>query len=154
MSGLVGEYECKLDAKGRFLFPAGLRRQLEPAANDTFMINRGFEQCLTLYPMNEWNKISARLQKLNLFKAENRKFYRFFHNGANALTLDGAGRLLLPKPLMAYAGISNDLVAFAYANRIELWDKAAYQSMMQDGGDDFADLAEQVMGDIDMGDDE
>jgi MraZ protein len=143
-----------VDDKGRFLFPAGLRKQLDPSANETFMINRGFESCLTLYPMNEWEKISKRLSKLNLFKAENRKFYRYFHNGANSLLLDNAGRLLLPKPLMSYAGISRELIAFAYANRIELWDKAAYQRMMEEGGDDFADLAEQVMGDVDMGDDE
>lgn len=154
MAGLVGEFECKLDDKGRFLFPVGLRKQLVQSANETFMINRGFESCLTLYPMNEWEKISAKLQKLNLFKAENRKFYRFFHNGANMITLDNAGRLLLPKPLMLYAGIDKELVAFAYANRIELWDKTTYQAMMQQEGSDFANLAEQVMGDMDMGDDE
>lgn len=154
MSGLVGEYDCKLDDKGRFLFPSGLRKQLDPAANESFMINRGFEQCLTLYPMNEWEKISARLQKLNLFKAENRKFYRFFHNGANILSLDNAGRILLPKPLMAYAGLKKNLIAFAYANRIELWDKYAYEGMMEDGSGDFADLAEQVMGGFDMEGDE
>ena len=50
MAGLVGEYECKIDAKGRFLFPSGLRRQLTPAANEVFMLNKGFENCLTLYP--------------------------------------------------------------------------------------------------------
>ncbi len=139
-----------MDEKGRFLFPAGLRKQLVPAANETFMVNRGFERCLTLYPMNEWEKVSAKLERLNLFRSENRKFYRFFHNGANVLSLDGAGRLLLPKPLMAYAGIAKEMVAFAYSNRIELWDKEAYRQMMDEGGDDFADLAEQVMGDMDM----
>ena len=68
MAGLVGEYECKLDAKGRFLFPSGLKKQLDPSANEHFMVNKGFENCLTLYPMNEWDKVSARLSKLNLFR--------------------------------------------------------------------------------------
>ena len=58
MAGLVGEYECKIDAKGRFLFPSGLRKQLSPLANEVFMLNKGFENCLTLYAMNEWDKVS------------------------------------------------------------------------------------------------
>lgn len=152
MASLVGEYEIKVDAKGRFLFPAGFRKQLDPAAQETFMINRGFEPCLTLYPMNEWEKISAKLSKLNLFKAENRKFYRLFHNGANLISLDNAGRLLIPKSLIGYAGITKELVAFGYANRIELWDKERYQKMMDDSADDMADLAEKVMGDADEDD--
>ena len=149
MANLVGEYECKLDAKGRFLFPAGLRKQLDPAAQETFMINRGFEPCLTIYPMNEWDKISAKLSKLNLFKAENRKFFRLFHNGANSLNLDNAGRILLPKQLMSYAGITKVIVATAYADRVEIWDKERYEQMMADEASDFADLADKVMGDLD-----
>jgi len=149
MANLVGEYECKLDAKGRFLFPSGLRKQLDPAAQENFMINRGFESCLTLYPMNEWEKTSKKLEKLNLFKAENRKFFRFFHNGAKALSLDSAGRLLIPKNLMGYAQVSTEIIVFAYGDRIEIWDKDKYESMIEEGSDGFADLAEKVMGGID-----
>ena len=72
MPGLVGEYECKLDAKGRFLFPSGLRKQLDASALEVFMVNKGFENCLTIYPMNEWDKVSAKISKLNLFKPKNR----------------------------------------------------------------------------------
>lgn len=146
MSSLVGEYGCKLDAKGRFLFPSGLRRQVDPNAQDAFMMNRGFEKCLSIYPMNEWDKISAKLEKLNLFKPENRMFYRLFHNGAQRLTLDNAGRLLVPKTLMEYAGIKKEAVLIAYADRIEVWDKAAYEKWLDDNSVDFADLADKVMG--------
>ncbi|HRP53730.1 MAG TPA: division/cell wall cluster transcriptional repressor MraZ, partial [Fluviicola sp.] len=96
MTGLVGEFEVKLDGKGRFLFPAGLRKQLSPAAQEQFMLNKGFEDCFTLYPMNEWERLSAKLSKLNLFKPQNRMFYRLFHQGAKQLALDAAGRILIP----------------------------------------------------------
>ena len=148
MQGFVGEFACKLDGKGRFLFPAGLKKQLDPTAQEDFVINRGFEGCLVMYPLTEWGQITARLKKLNLFVAKNRRFYRQFHNGATPVALDGNGRALLPKHLMSYAAIEKDVVVFAYADRIELWAKDRYQVEMSEGLDDFADLAEEVMGDL------
>jgi len=130
------------------MVPAGLRRQLDPAANEQFVLNRGFEGCLVLYPMNEWEKITAELTKLNLFVAKSRKFYRQFHNGATSMELDGSGRLLLPKGLMTYGGIAKSIVLFAYANRIEIWDAERYEQVMSEDIDEFADLAEEVMGSI------
>ena len=147
MASLVGEYGCKLDAKGRFLFPSGLRKQLDPGAQEAFMVNRGFEKCLSLYPMNEWEKVSARLEKLNLFKPENRKFFRLFHNGAQNVSLDNAGRLLIPKSLMSYAGIGKEAVLIAYGDRVEIWDKDDYSKWLDANASDFAELAELVMGD-------
>ena len=105
MASFIGEYACKLDTKGRFMLPAGLRKQLDPSAEERFVINRGFEGCLVLYPLNEWTTITEQLESLNLFVARNRRFYRQFHNGATPLNLDGTSRLLLPKPLMTlFAG--------------------------------------------------
>lgn len=153
MSGLVGEFECKLDAKGRFLFPSGLRKQLNPAANENFMVNKGFENCLTLYPMNEWEKVTARLSKLNLFKPKNRMFYRLFHQGAKQLTLDNAGRILIPTSLMERIGLKKDIMLTAYNDRIEIWDRAEYLSIMNENISDFSDLADEVMGEIDQDND-
>lgn len=149
MAGLVGEYEVKLDAKGRFLFPAGLRKQLSPAAQENFMLNKGFEECLTLYPMNEWDKLSAKLSKLNLFKPKNRMFYRLFHQGAKQVTLDNAGRILVPTALMERVGLDKDVMLIAYNDRIEIWDKDNYFRLIDNNMADFADLADEVMGDID-----
>ncbi len=149
MAGLVGEYECKLDAKGRFLFPSGLRKQLSPEANELFMMNKGFENCLTLYPQNEWDKVSLRLSKLNLFKPKNRMFYRLFHQGAKQLGLDNAGRVLVPADLMKRIDLSREVMLTAYNDRIEIWSKAEYLSTMDDNMVDFADLADEVMGEID-----
>ena len=109
-------------------------------------MNRGFEGCLVLYPMNEWEKITARLRKLNLFVAKNRAFYRQFHNGATAVTLDNNGRVLIPRSLMAYADLSKEAVLFAYADRIEIWSKDRYEAVMNQDPEGFADLAEEVMG--------
>lgn len=109
-------------------------------------MNRGFEGCLVLYPMNEWEKISTKLKKLNLFVAKNRAFYRQFHNGATVITLDNNARVLIPKSLLNYAELSKEAVLFAYADRIEIWSKDRYNEVMNQNADDFADLAEDVMG--------
>ena len=146
MAGLVGEYEVKMDAKGRFLFPSHLRRQLSPAAQERFMLNKGFENCLKLYPMNEWERISAELSKINLFKPKNRMFYRLFHQGAKDVALDNVGRILIPSALIERVALSKEVMLIAYNDRIEIWDKVAYFQMIEASMDDFADLADEVMG--------
>ncbi|PHR45083.1 MAG: division/cell wall cluster transcriptional repressor MraZ [Fluviicola sp.] len=148
MAGLVGEYEVRLDAKGRFLFPSHLRRQLSPAAQESFMLNKGFEECLTLYPMNEWEKLSASLSKINLFKPKNRMFYRLFHQGAKDVSLDKTGRVLIPTAHMERVGLKKEVMLIAYNDRIEIWDKSKYFEMIEGSMTDFADLAEEVMGDL------
>jgi MraZ protein len=148
MAAFIGEYICKIDEKGRITLPTGLRRQFAPEAKDSFVVNRGFEKHLTLYPGNEWSSISKQLNQLNLFVKRNREFLRKFNNGATELELDAAGRILLPKALLNYADISKEVVLFAYANRVELWNRADYQASLETHDDDFADLAEEVMGKI------
>jgi MraZ protein len=149
MFGLVGEYEVKLDNKGRFMFPAHLRKQLSPAAQENFMLNKGFEDCLTLYPMNEWEKLSEKLSKLNLFKPKNRMFYRLFHQGAKNTSLDSAGRILIPVGHLERVGLDKEAMIIAYNDRIEIWDKAKYFELIEGNITDFADLADEVMGNLD-----
>jgi MraZ protein len=151
MAGLVGEFEVKMDAKGRFLFPSGLRKQLPPASQRDFMLNKGFEECLTLYPMTEWEKISEKLSKMNLFKPKNRMFYRLFHQGAKLVALDNAGRILIPTAHMERVGLNSDVMLIAYNDRIEIWDKQKYFEMIEGNMTDFADLADEVMGSLEDG---
>lgn len=146
MSSFIGEFDCKLDAKGRLMVPSGLRKQLDPAANESFVLNRGFEQCLVLYPKNNWDQISAEVNQLNQYIKKNRDFIRYFYRGATELGLDGNGRLLLPKRLQQYAGIEREVVLFAYSDRIEVWNKDNYEGLLTDEPEDFAKLAEEVMG--------
>ncbi len=146
MANFIGEFDCKLDAKGRLMLPSGLRKQLDPAAQERFVLNRGFEKCLVLYPKNEWEGISAEVNKLNQYVKKNREFIRYFYRGASELELDATGRILLPKRMLDYASAEKEVVLFAYSNRIEVWDKKTYESLLTDEPDDFADLAEEVMG--------
>jgi MraZ protein len=148
MANLFGEFICKLDSKGRFMLPSGLKKQLSNGDQENFVINRGFEKNLTLYPESEWQKISKEINSLNLYTKKNREFVRYFFRGASELTADSTARILLPKPLMDYAGLDKEIVLFAYGNRIEIWSKELYESTLDVEPDDFSVLAEEVMGRI------
>jgi len=146
LSQLHGEYECKLDAKGRLIIPTALKKQLPKAAKDTFFINRGFEKCCVLYPKNEWDTIAEEINKLSDYIKKEREFKRYFLRGASQLEMDSSSRVLLPKNLLEYAEISaNEVVLLAYGNKIEIWSKAAYKQMLENEPEDFSALAEEVM---------
>lgn len=147
MTQLLGEFDCKLDAKGRLMVPAALKKQLPNAESDGLIINRGFEKNLVIYPKNVWDAVVVDLAKLNIYDQENRAFVRAFTRGATELSLDAAGRVLLPKSLVEYAGIGNDLVLACQLDRIEVWDKKAYEDIFDDVPANFANLAQKVMGD-------
>lgn len=147
---LLGEYECKLDAKGRLRVPSGLISQLEgeEGAKQKFVINRGFEKCLVIYPLPLWNKISAEIDALNLYNKKNRDFARYFYRGAQEIEVDSADRLLLPKRLIEYAGMEKEVVLSAYNGRIEAWAGNEYDSLIDDEPVDFSDLANDVLGKV------
>jgi MraZ protein len=150
MIGFLGEYEATLDPKGRFLLPAGFKKQLPGESANQFVINRGFEKCLSLYPVASWEPIYERISKLNDFDHKVREFRRYFLNGATQLELDTAGRLLVPPNLKEYAGLEKDIVLVAAVNKIEIWDKSKYQQFFESfSPETFSSLAEQVMGDDD-----
>lgn len=149
MANFIGEFDCKLDVKGRLMMPSGLRKQLDPLAQEKFVVNRGFEKCMVLYPKNEWDKISSEINQLNQYVKKNRDFIRYFYRGATEMQLDSTGRLLFPKRLMEYADIKNEAVLFAYSDRIEVWNKNLYDNLLTDEPEDFSALAEEVMGNKD-----
>ena len=143
----LGEYEVTLDAKGRFLLPVGIKKQLPEDAGDQFVIARGFEKCLTLYPKKNWDPILAELSKVSEYKAENREFLRYFTMGATLSELDSAGRMLIPTNLKAHAGLDKDIVLVSVINKIEIWDKSKYQQFFESfTPEKYSDLAEKVMG--------
>lgn len=142
---LHGEYACKLDAKGRLIIPAGLKKQLPKAAKNTLFINRGFEKCCVLYPANEWNLIAEEINKLSDYIKKEREFKRYFLRGASMIPMDNASRVLIPKPQLEYAGIKTDVMLLAYGNKIEMWSKQAYEKMLREEPADFSALAEEVM---------
>lgn len=148
MLNLLGEYDLRLDAKGRLSFPAGLRKQLDGELQRGFVINRDvFKRCLVLYPMSEWEQTQAMMQRLNRFVERNLEFIRRFMNGATQVELDSSDRLLLPKPLMEHAGIGKDLKMVALGDRIEIWGKEEHARMLREKVD-LSALAEDVMGSL------
>lgn len=148
---LIGEYPVALDEKGRLRLPTALLRQLSPVAigdgqTYEFVVNRGFERCLTLYPKPVWDGITAKLSRLNRFNDRNRAFVRSFFLGAYPLTTDSAERILLQKPLMDYAGITKQAILLAMDDRIEIWSPEAHADTAALDPNSFADLANDVMG--------
>ncbi len=145
MIGFIGEYDSTIDTKGRFLLPAGLKKQL-PDQETSFVINRGFEKCLTLYPSQSWKPIFKDISNLNEFDPKAREFRRYFLNGAQQVELDSAGRLLLPKNLMDHASLEKDIVLVSAVNKIEIWDKIKYQQFFESFSPEaFSNLANAVM---------
>lgn len=146
MPYFLGEFECKLDAKGRMMIPANLRKQLPEAEREGLVINRGFEKHLVVYPRKEWDLILDDLSKLNQYEKKNRDFVRYFTRGATEIVPDAAGRVLFPKTLLDYAGIGTDVVLTGNLNKIEVWAQSAYNGQLDDEPENFANLAEEVMG--------
>ena len=148
MINLIGTYECKIDAKGRLALPTALKKQLAPVLQDGFVLKRAvFQPCLELYPMQEWNAMMEKVGKLNRFNKKNNDFIRRFTAGVKVLEVDASGRVLVAKDLLKFAGLEKELVLSASVNIIEIWDKDKYEQAIDDAMGDFADLAEEVMGD-------
>lgn len=146
MVQLLGEFDCKLDSKGRMMVPSSLKKQLPEAERDGLVINRGFEKHLVIYPRKVWEEIVAELAKLNQYERKTREFIRFFTRGASELTLDASGRVLLPKALIEFAGIKGEVVLACHINKIEVWAKSSYDTLLDNEPENFANLAEEVMG--------
>jgi len=148
VSNIIGTYECKVDVKGRLMFPVAFKGQLDDSLAKGFVIKRSiFRKCLELYPMEEWELESKRISNLNRFVKKNVDFIRKFMAGVKNVELDSTGRLLIPKDLISYSDIKKEIVLASVVNKIEIWDKSEYEKAVDYDPDEFADLAEEVMGD-------
>jgi len=133
------------------MLPVSLKKQLASVMNNGFVLKRAvFQPCLELYPMNQWELLMQKINKLNRFKKKNNDFIRRFTAGVKSVELDGSGRLLISKDLVGFAQISKDIVVTSAVNIIEIWDKDNYEKAINDAAGDFADLAEDVMGQDDV----
>ena len=150
MLKFLGEYDCKVDVKGRMRLPSQLIKQFDGLEQSGFVMNRGFEKCLTLYPKIEWDKITEELGQLNQYVKKNRNFMRYFFRGATELNIDSSDRILIKKNLKDYANISKDVVIACFLNKIEIWAAEEYGNLLEDEPMDFSDLAEDIMGNINV----
>ena len=147
MTGFLGEFEATLDAKGRFLLPAGFKKQLPEEERVKYVINRGFEKCLALYPIRTWEPLFAKINGLNEFDPKQREFRRAFLNGATYVEPDTAGRILLPPSLKLYAGLERDIVLMATGDKIEIWDSNKYKQFFDSiSSEALSDLGRDVLG--------
>jgi|TARA_B110000003_G_scaffold274277_1_gene313887 MraZ protein len=133
------------------MLPVSLKKQLASVMNNGFVLKRAvFQPCLELYPMNQWELLMQKINKLNRFKKKNNDFIRRFTAGVKSVELDGSGRLLISKDLVGFAQISKDIVVTSAVNIIEIWDKDNYEKAINDAAGNFAELAEDVMGQDDV----
>ena len=147
MNYLIGTYECKIDVKGRLLIPSAFKKQLAPVIPKGFVLKRAvFQNCLELYPLEQWEELIKKVNSLNRFKKKNNDFIRRFTAGVKFIELDSNGRLLIPKDLIEFSNIKREVTLSTSVNIIEIWDKSGYEKAIADSRDDFAQLAEEVMG--------
>lgn len=146
-NSLFGVYECNADAKGRVMLPAAFKKQLTDSLESGFVMKRSiFSKSIELYPMSTWQEMVKEVNKLNKFVKKNIEFIRLFNYGVIPVDLDASGRLLISKDLAKFSGIKKQVVMAAAGDRIELWDKTAYEKVIEEGATDFESLAEDVMG--------
>jgi MraZ protein len=153
VDAIIGTYECKVDAKGRVMLPSPLKKQLAASLQDGFVLKRSvFQPCLELYPMAEWNVMMQKVNGLNRFVKKNNDFIRRFTAGVKVVEIDALGRMLIPKDLVGFASIAKDVVFSSAVTIVEIWDKDLYEKSISGEDLDFADLAEEVMGNINNND--
>lgn len=148
----IGEYYCKLDAKGRLLLPSGFKEQLGEVLNEGFVLRPGlFETCLDVYGMDDWRKLQEKLGRLNPFKKENLVMARRINAGARLVKMDASGRLQIPKDLVDKCGFVKDVVITSLPDRMQIWGREQMErSNAEMSDEDFTRLLENRLGNIDF----
>jgi MraZ protein len=137
----MGEFQHALDDKGRIIVPAKFRDEL----GSLFVMTRGLDKCLFVYPMSEWEILENKLKMLPMTRADARSFVRFFFSGACECELDKQGRILIPTGLRTYAGLEKDCVVLGVSNRVEIWSNNNWQSYSDEASESFAEIAEKMV---------
>ncbi len=145
MSSFKGQFHYTLDTKGRLNIPAKFRRSLAPEASETFVTIRGFDPCLFLYPLDEWNKFEEKLRQLTANKKHNRLFIRMITSNASEDRCDKQGRIIIPSELLKVAQIERDVLILGVLDRIEVWNPQIYQETLDASGENYEDIAENII---------
>ena len=136
----MGEYHHSIDEKGRIIIPSKFRNEL----GETFIVTRGIEKCLFVYPVTTWDKIVTKLQKLPFTKKDARNFTRFFLSGATTVEFDKQGRIGISQPLIDYANLEKDCIIVGVNDRLEIWPKKAWDEFFTENSDSLSDIAENL----------
>jgi len=145
MSSFKGSYSYSVDSKGRINIPAKLRKYVSPDANDTFVVTRGFEKCLVLYPLDEWNTLESSVRELSPSNAQHRFITRALLQYATETQLDGQSRITIPRELLQFAGIEDQVLIVGVLERIEVWNPKEYDVYMKSQTDSYENIAQTVL---------
>ena len=147
MISFIGDYTCKLDSKARIALPAAFKRQMHVKLEKGFVLKRDvFDKCLILYPMEEWERQNQLIRaRTNPYNKEHNRFLRMFFSGTAELQADASNRILIPRKLLEYAGITDEAVLAGQYGKIEIWAPSEYENFTR-VDNDFADLAEKILG--------
>ncbi len=140
MSMFMGEYHHSIDEKGRIIIPSKFRGEL----GDSFVITRGLENCLFVYSLVEWTKITDKLKKLPFTKKDARNFTRFLLSGATVTELDKQGRTNITSSLIKHANLDKDCVIIGVNDRLEIWSKENWENFYEENVDNLSDIAENL----------
>lgn len=147
MRNFIGTFECKIDDKGRIKIPALLAKQMENFGDETFVVKRSvFQSSLEVYPLSKWDLLMEKVNKLNRFVKKNADFIRIFTAGVKTVEMDKAGRIHISKDLTIFANLEKDIVLTSAGDFFEIWNKEAYEKVISADLENFALLAEEVMG--------
>jgi MraZ protein len=144
VSSFKGRYSYSVDEKGRMALPAKLRTNLAASVKGNFIITRGFERCLYVYPQDEWNKLEQFVRGLSFLDAQHRYYSRTLFERANDSKIDSQSRITIPPDLMQFAGIKNEVLILGVLERIEIWDPEVYKEYQKNHPDTYETVAEQV----------
>ena len=136
----IGEYHHSIDEKGRLIVPAKFREEL----GNSFIVTRGIENCLFVYPMDEWKKIVNKLESLPFTKRDAREFMRFFLSGASEAEFDKQGRINITSPLISYANLTKECVVIGTGDRLEIWSLENWSTFFNSAKDNMSDIAENL----------
>lgn len=145
MSFFTGEYECKLDAKGRLVLPARIKSHLPETTGNELVLRKGFEACLVIYPLVEYKKIFSKIAGLSEFNEEYRTLQRNFFRGNTTVELDTMGRFVIPKLMLSYSGIDKDALVIGMGNRIEVWSPTLFEQVMIKDQTELSKLAQKYL---------
>ncbi|GAE24141.1 cell division protein MraZ [Halalkalibacter wakoensis JCM 9140] len=137
----MGEYRHNVDEKGRMIVPAKFRDRL----GSSFVVTRGLDRCLFVYPQDEWSKLETKLKDLPFTKKDARAFTRFFFSGATECELDKQGRVNIASPLRDYAQLDKECVVIGVSNRVEIWSKTIWEDYFAESEESFSEIAENIV---------
>jgi len=137
---LIGEYQHTIDSKGRMIIPSKLRESL----GESFVVTKGLDSCLFMYPKDEWNIIENKLKELPLTNKDARAFIRFFFSGASEVSIDKQGRILVPSNLREHAKLNKDAIIIGVATRVEVWSKEQWEDYTDDDNLSYDSIAEKM----------